>query len=327
MSFSIGTIQFDGNLLLAPMDGYTSQPYRVFARRLGSAGSYSEFIGAIEVTQKYPHLEEKVGFCQEERPFGFQIFDNDSARILRAAETLRLRDPDFIDLNLGCSAKHVSARGAGAGLLKNPEKISQILKSLVDLLDIPITAKIRLGWDDHTLNYLEICKIIEGSGCSAVAVHARTKSQGYKGFADWNAITEIKNEITIPVIGNGDIRSPADCKRMMEQTGCDAVMIGRAALSNPWIFSGLERNEVGSERFQRDLIMLIDLMQEFYGDELGLVFSRKFIARYITPFEMDPVLRHELLTSYDRPRVINIIHESSLKHDLGNHLGSIKLLD
>jgi len=188
----------------------------------------------------------------------------------------------------------------------------------VDLLDIPITAKIRLGWDDHTLNYLEICKIIEGSGCSAVAVHARTKSQGYKGFADWNAITEIKNEITIPVIGNGDIRSPADCKRMMEQTGCDAVMIGRAALSNPWIFSGLERNEVGSERFQRDLIMLIDLMQEFYGDELGLVFSRKFIARYITPYDMDPVLRHELLISYDRPRVINIIHESSLKHDLGN---------
>jgi nifR3 family TIM-barrel protein len=309
------------------MDGYTSQPYRVFARRLGSSGSYSEFIGAIEVTQKYPHLEQKVGFSQEERPFGFQIFDNDPVRILRSAEILRLLNPDFIDLNLGCSAKHVSARGAGAGLLKDPEKISQILKSLVDHLDIPITAKIRLGWDDHTLNYLEICRIIEGSGCRAVAVHARTKSQGYKGFADWNAITEIKNEVTIPVIGNGDIRSPADCKRMMEQTGCDAVMIGRAALSNPWIFSGLKRNEVSSERFQRDLIMLVDLMQEFYGDELGLVFSRKFIARYITPFEMDPVLRHELLTSYDRPRVINIIHESSLKHDLSNYKESIKSYD
>jgi nifR3 family TIM-barrel protein len=309
------------------MDGYTSQPYRVFARRLGSSGSYSEFIGAIEVTQKYPHLEQKVGFSQEERPFGFQIFDNDPVRILRSAEILRLLNPDFIDLNLGCSAKHVSARGAGAGLLKDPEKISQILKSLVDHLDIPITAKIRLGWDDHTLNYLEICRIIEGSGCRAVAVHARTKSQGYKGFADWNAITEIKNEVTIPVIGNGDIRTPADCKRMMEQTGCDAVMIGRAALSNPWIFSGLKRNEVSSERFQRDLIMLVDLMQEFYGDELGLVFSRKFIARYITPFEMDPVLRHELLTSYDRPRVINIIHESALKHDLSNYKESIYFYD
>ncbi len=319
MSFSIGPIQFNGNLLLAPMDGYTSQPYRVFARRLGSAGSYSEFVGAIEVTQKYPRLEQKIAFCQEEHPFGFQIFDNDPVRILRAAVTLRYRDPDFIDLNLGCSAKHVSARGAGAGLLKEPEKISLILKSLVDHLDIPITAKIRLGWDEHTLNYLEICKIIEGSGCSAVAVHARTKSQGYKGFADWNAIAEIKNDLTIPVIGNGDIRSPVDCARMTQQTGCDAVMIGRAALYNPWIFSGLERNEVGSERLQQDLIMLLDLMQEFYGDERGLVFSRKFIARYITPFEMDPVLRHELLTSLDRSRVINIFSESSIKHDLINH--------
>ncbi len=125
---------------------------------------------------------------------------------------------------------------------------------LVDHLDIPVTAKIRLGWDDQTLNYLEICRIIEDSGCSAVSVHARTKSQGYKGDANWEAIAEIKKSVSIPVIGNGDIRTPQDIRSMFSQTGCDAVMIGRAALSNPWIFSGLDRNAVNPELVQKDII-------------------------------------------------------------------------
>jgi nifR3 family TIM-barrel protein len=304
MSFSIGPIQFAGNLLLAPMDGYTSQPFRVFCRRLGSAGSYSEFIGAIEITQKYSRLDEKVGFHDEERPFAFQIFDNDPKRILRAAEILQLKNPDFIDLNLGCSAKHVSGRGAGAGLLKEPEKISLILKMLTDHLDIPVTAKIRLGWDDQSLNYLEICKIIEDSGCSAVSVHARTKSQGYKGDANWGAIAEIKKSVSIPVIGNGDIRTPQDIKSMFSQTGCDAVMIGRAALSNPWIFSGLDRNAVNPELVQKDIIQLLDLMQDFYGIERGLVLSRKFISRFIAPYMIHSDLRRKILTTTERKTLL-----------------------
>ncbi len=307
MSFSIGPIQFAGNLLLAPMDGYTSQPYRVLCRRLGSVGSYSEFIGAIEITQNYPRLDEKVEFDDEERPFGFQIFDNDPLRILRAAEILRLENPDYIDLNLGCSAKHVSGRGAGAGLLKEPEKIYLILKMLVDHLDIPVTAKIRLGWDDQTLNYLEICRIIEDAGCSAIAVHARTRAQGFKGDANWEAIAEIKKSVSIPVIGNGDIRTPQDIGSMFSQTGCDAAMIGRAALSNPWIFSGLDRKAVNPEFVQKDTILLLDLMQEFYGIERGLVLSRKFISRFIAPYMIHSDLRRKILTTTDRKTLLVLL--------------------
>jgi tRNA-dihydrouridine synthase B len=309
MPFSIGTIQVKGDRILAPMDGYSSQPYRVFSRRLGSAASYSEFIGAIEVTQGYPKLEEKLGFVEEERPFAFQIFDNNPERILRAAELLRLRNPDFIDINLGCSAKQVSARGAGAGLLKDPEMITRILELLVRNLDIPITAKIRLGWDEHSLNYLEVSRRIEQAGCCALAVHARTKAQGYKGSADWNAIKEIKRNISIPVIGNGDVKTVADISRMLEQTSCDAVMIGRAALSNPWIFSGINRDELQEQKFLPDLISLIDLMQRYYNPARGIVLCRKFIARYLQPYSLDPILRHEVLTTTDREKLLEMISQ------------------
>jgi tRNA-dihydrouridine synthase B len=316
MTFSIGTIPFNGNVLLAPMDGYTSLPYRIFVRRLGSAGSYSEFIGAIEVTQKHPHLDEKIGFSDEERPFAYQIFDNDPLRILRAAEILRKRNPDFIDLNLGCSAKQVSFRGAGAGLLKDPEKISFILELLVKNLDIPITAKIRLGWDMSTLNYLDVSKRVEQAGCSAIAIHARTRSQGYKGDADWNAISEIKRKVSIPVIGNGDVKNPPDIERMLERTGCDAVMIGRAALTNPWIFSRVERSRVDNQRLLNDIQTLIQLMQDYYGSNRGLIMCRKFIARYILPYKVDPEMRKQLLTSLDKDDVLvkirNIIQTQSL---------------
>ena len=171
---------------------------------------------------------------------------------------------------------------------------------LVDHLDIPVTAKIRLGWDDQTLNYLEISRIIEDAGCGAVAVHARTRSQGYKGNANWEAIAEIKKSVSIPVIGNGDIRTPLDIKSMFSQTGCDAVMIGRAALSNPWIFSGLDRNEVNPELVQKGIDLLLDLMQDFYGLERGLVLSRKFISRFIAPYKIRSDVRREILTTIDR---------------------------
>ncbi len=314
MAFFIGEVYFDGDTILAPMDGYTSQPYRMFCRQLGSSGSYSEFIGAIEVTQKHSNLDEKLRFSKEERPFAYQIFDNDPERILKAARKLRMRNPDIFDVNFGCSSKQVAARGAGAGLLKDPEKITQILDLLVKNLDIPITAKIRLGWDEQTRNYMEVSRRIEQSGCRALAVHARTKTQGYKGSADWNAIAEIKQNISIPVIGNGDVKTVSDISRMIEQTGCDAVMIGRAALSNPWIFSGINFDELQERKFLDDLSSLIELMQQYYNPVRGIVLSRKFIARYMQPYSLDPAIRLEMLTTTNKVKLLELISEIVLSN-------------
>ena len=303
MSFRIKNIIIPGRMILAPMDGYTSEPFRLFARKFGSAASYSEFIGAIEVAQKHPGLPEKIHFAESERPFAYQVFDNHPARIFQAAEELRKRNPDFIDLNLGCSAKHVSARGAGAGLLKEPEKITLILETLVKGLDIPVTAKMRLGWDDSSLNYLDVARRIEQAGCSALAVHARTRKQGYSGEANWNAIAEIKEAVSIPVIGNGDIRRVADIDQMISQTGCDAVMIGRAALSNPWIFSRLDREQINPQTMIQDAMDLFDLMQGFYGVERGIILNRKFLARFLAPYDLDPLIRQKLMTSISKEEI------------------------
>jgi tRNA-dihydrouridine synthase B len=309
MPIYIRDIVIPGKVILAPMDGYTSQPFRVLARRLGSSASYSEFIGAIDIVHHHPSMEEKLAFSPLERPFAYQLFDNDPDRIFQAALKLRQRNPDFFDFNIGCSARHVSSRGAGAGLLKEPEKITEILELLVNNMDIPITAKIRLGWDDKSLNYLEVSKRIEQAGCSAIAVHARTRQQGYGGIANWSAIREIKKSVSIPVIGNGDIRNFSDIDRMCNETGCDAVMIGRTALSNPWIFSGLDREIVPKLVILQTVNKFLQLMQSFYGDQRGVVFSRKFIAKYIAPYAAGNEIRHNLLTATLSEEVLTILKQ------------------
>jgi tRNA-dihydrouridine synthase B len=307
MTLNIKNIVIPGKVILAPMDGYTSQPFRLLSRHLGSSASYSEFIGAMDIVQNHPSMNEKLAFSPLERPFAYQLFDNDPERIFKAALILRQRDPDFFDINIGCSARHVSSRGAGAGLLKEPEKITEILELLVKNLDIPITAKIRLGWDDQSLNYLEVSRRIEQAGCSAIAVHARTRQQKYGGIADWSAIREIRKSVSIPVIGNGDIRTFSDINRMCSETGCDAVMIGRTALSNPWIFSGLDRENVPKFIILQTVKDLLQLMQSFYGDQRGVIYSRKFIAKYIAPYDVEKEIRQNLLTATYSEEVLSIL--------------------
>ena len=179
--FRVGTIPVYGDLILSPMDGYSDLPFRSLARRLGSAMSYTEFINAIDVVYGHPHLERKLAYLESERPVVYQVFDDDPERLVKAALKLRPRNPDIIDINMGCSARCVSGRGAGAGLLRTPEKIALIFSRLSKELDIPVTGKIRLGWDDASLNYLDIARIIEDNGGKLIAVHGRTKMQGYTG--------------------------------------------------------------------------------------------------------------------------------------------------
>lgn len=293
------------------MDGFSDLPFRAMARRLGSALSYTEFVNAIDVMQGHPNLEPRLSYTEDERPLVFQIFDDDPDRLVEAALRLRERNPDIIDVNMGCSAKTVAGRGAGAGLLRQPAKVAQIFSRLSRALDIPVTGKMRLGWDEETLNYLEIARIVQDNGGQLLAVHGRTKKQAYKGEANWQAIAEVKASLRIPVIGNGDVRTVADIARMRRFTGCDAVMIGRAAIGNPWIFAGLDREQVPTEQLRETMLAHLDAMLDFYGPERGLLLFRKHASRYISPFRLSTEQRQQLLTSETPEDFTRLVDELS----------------
>lgn len=295
--FYIRSIPIYGDLILSPMDGYSDLPFRALCRELGSAMSYTEFINAVDILNNHPHVHEKYTFLESERPMVFQIFDNEPERLIETARRLRRFKPDIIDINMGCSAKTVAGRGAGAGLLKTPLKIARIFHRLTRELDIPITGKIRLGWDDATRNYRLIARIIEQEGGALIAVHGRTKAQSYSGNADWDAIAEVRQTVKIPVIGNGDVKTAADIERIKAHTGCTAVMIGRAAIGNPWIFSRLDRPQVALEQVQKTLLRHLDLSVNFYGPKRGLMLFRKHATRYLSPYGLPAELRYQLMTA------------------------------
>ena len=308
-SFNIGNLAIQGRLILAPMDGYTDAPFRRLARQFGSAISVSEFINGIDVKHGHPHLRSKLIFSEDERPFAYQIFDDKPERMLAAALKLQERNPDTIDINMGCSARNVSNRGAGAGLLKHPQKIGQMVESLVKTLHVPVTAKIRLGWDDDSLNYLEVSRIVQESGAAAVAVHARTRKQEYSGAANWAAIGEIKAQLHIPVIGNGDVKSQADAERMMRETGCDAVMIGRATIGNPWIFSGRQREDQPVDELINVIGQHLQGMVAHYGGKIGVILFRKHLTRYLHGYLTTPEIRKEVYSIENQPDLLNKINQ------------------
>ena len=298
-SFFIRNYPIFGRFILAPMDGYTDSPMRKICRSYGSALSISEFLNGIDVTNGHPHFKTQSYFDESERPFAYQIYDDQPARFLAAALKLAELQPNIIDINLGCSAKNVSNRGAGAGLLRNPAKIAEIAGSLVKNLAIPVTAKIRLGWDEHTENYLEIAHLLEDCGISLISVHARTRKQEFTGQARWSAIAEVKNAVRIPVLGNGDVTSYADGLRMLADTGCDGVMIGRAAIGNPWIFSGSDRNEIENGELFAVITRHLNLMIDLYGPGIAVPLFRKHLVRYLQGQLNTSEIRRQIFTIDD----------------------------
>lgn len=309
--FHVGKVPVYGDLILSPMDGFSDLPFRLMCRELGSAMSYTEFISALDILNAHPRIEQKFAYLPDERPVVFQIFDNDVDRLLEVALRLQERQPDVIDINMGCSERSVAGRGAGAGLLRTPLKVARIFKALSHALDVPVTGKIRLGWDDDCRNYLLIARIIEENGGAALAVHGRTRSQGYRGRADWDAIAEIKAALSIPVIGNGDIRFVADIERMKAHTGCDAVMIGRGAIGNPWIFSRLDRDQVPLEQVRLTMLRHLERMLAFYEGDYGLVLFRKHASRYLSPFPLNRLQRKALFEAI-RPQEFSDLLDSLL---------------
>jgi nifR3 family TIM-barrel protein len=307
--FHIRSIPVCGDLILSPMDGYSDLPFRSLCRSLGSAMSYSEFTSTTDVLSDHHRARRKLAYLPEERPVVFQLFDHEPERLLEAALRLQALQPDIIDINMGCSDKAVSGRGAGAGLLRSPLTIARIFRTLSAALETPVTGKIRLGWDDDCRNYRLVARVIEENGGALVAVHGRTKQQAYGGNADWEAIAEVVQAVSIPVIGNGDVRSPADARRMLEYTGCAAVMIGRAAIGNPWIFSLLERSQVTPAQLRQVVHQHLRLSLDFYGETQGLILFRKHANRYISPLRLPEELRKRLLTAQTPAEFTTLLDE------------------
>jgi len=307
-SFCVRDIPIYGDAILAPMDGYSDWPFRSLCRALGSAMSYTEFVKVEKILSHSKEPAKRLYYQEAERPITFQIYGDDPELILKAALRVQELRPDIIDLNMGCPAKSIADRSAGVGMMPNPLKIAHTFKKLTAALNVPVTGKIRLGWDQNK-NYKLIARIVEENGGSLIAIHGRTKEQRYSGEANWEAIAEVKSLVKIPVIGSGDIKRVAGIQRMKRYTGCDAVMIGRAAIANPWIFSGLDREEVSSEQLQKTVHDHLAKSIKFYGEEDGQRLFRKYAVQYLLLRTLDRDARKEILKERPSGEFLHMLNQ------------------
>lgn len=236
---NIGNIELSAPLALAPMAGITDLPFRLICRRLGCAMTVSEMVSAKGLLYKNVKTTEMLRIDDGERPTAIQLFGSVPAELAEAARMVEASGADMIDFNMGCPVPKIVNNGEGSALMKNPQLAHDILAAMVKAVKIPVTVKFRAGWDDNNRNAVEIARAVEAAGVSAVAVHGRTRQQFYEGKADWSIIADVKQAVKVPVFGNGDIFTVADGLRMLEQTGCDGLMIGRGADGNPWLFTAL----------------------------------------------------------------------------------------
>ncbi len=277
----IGSHTLPNPWILAPMAGVSEMPFRGLALELGAALCPTELVSSAGLVHASARTRKYLRHGPLEKPFSLQLFGGNAEQMTRAALVAKAAGADILDINMGCPVPKVTRNGAGSALLCDPNRVVEILRA-VAVAGLPVTAKIRAGWDQGRINAVEIAKALEGAGAAAVALHPRTRAQGYTGSADWRLIAQVKAAVRIPVVGNGDVKSPADARRMMAETGCDAVMIGRAALGNPWIFRELLGGPPATVDERRELV--IRHLREhlaFVGDELhGVRQFRKHLLWY-----------------------------------------------
>ena len=284
----IGNVKINGYAALAPMAGVTDRAFRELCVSFGAAYVVGEMVSSKGLTYGSEKSAELLGLSDEERPAAVQLFGYEPDVMARAAQfSLRYR-PEIIDINMGCPAPKIAGNGSGAALMKNPALCGEIVKAVSSAVDVPVTVKIRKGWDSGSVNAVEVAQICEKNGAAAITVHGRTREQQYAPPADWDIIREVKRSVGIPVIGNGDITSAADAAKMYEHTGCDLVMVGRGALGNPWIFReinsliGYDRPSLPVSHAERITVLLrhVRMMCEYKGEKIAMSEARKHAAWY-----------------------------------------------
>jgi tRNA-dihydrouridine synthase B len=275
-------------LILAPMAGITDLPFRTLNRSFGCTFAFAEMISARALVYGSEHTEKMLSTLPSDRPLGMQLLGNDPVVMRKAMEILREYPFDLIDLNAACPVSKVTKRGEGAGMLREPRRLGEVLKVMVRHAPVPVTVKIRSGWDETRINAVEVACYAEDAGISALFIHGRTREQEYRGRVDYRIIREVKNALQIPVVASGDILSPELIKKMFDETGCDGVSIARGALGNPWIFKEatefLETGRIPERPSIHELadIMIrhLDLYSSFYGEKAATILFRKFFGWY-----------------------------------------------
>jgi len=283
-----GPLRLDGKMLLSPLCGVTDSPFRTLARRHGAAMVFCEMTSSDGLVRKNAKTFELLEYRPEERPIGSQLCGSEPGMMADAARVCADLGFDSVDLNYGCPVRKVIAREAGAAMLNDLGRLERVTRAVVDAVSLPVTAKIRIGWDKNSVNAHEVAKVLEGTGVRWITVHARTRTEKFTGQAHWEVIAQVKASTSLPVIGNGDVKTPEDAKRMVDETGCDAVMVGRGSFGNPWLFARGNRMLAGldpgpeptpRERIETAIAHVHDLARK--KGEYAATLMRKHIAWYV----------------------------------------------
>ena len=315
----IGTLQLKNKVVLAPMAGTSNPAYLKICEKMGVGYAITELISAEAIVRNNRKtLEMLNGINDLHIPLAVQLFGSNKDTITKAANILvNLYNVKIIDINMGCPVPKVVKSGAGSALLKDPEKIYELVKEVVANTNIPITVKIRSGWDEQNINATTVAKKIEQAGASAISVHARTRSQGYSGHADWSIIKQVKEAVTIPVIGNGDIKTIYDAKKMLEETKCDAIMIGRATLGNPWFIKEcvqyLENNKIIKKPTNQQKIKMIknhyNLLKKYTSEKQALIEIRTHALWYMKKIPNIKEYKTKITSSKTEEELLKTINE------------------
>ena len=317
----IGSLNLKSNLILAPMAGISDLPFRMLNRKFGVEMAFVEMINCRSISHKSRRTAAMLSSNAKDRPLGIQILGCEEKYILKALDVLKGYKFDLLDFNAACPAKKVSRRGEGASLLKEPKKLHKLLKLVVKNSSLPVTVKIRIGWDKDSINAKEVALYAQDAGVSGLFVHGRTKTQGYSGAPDYDVIRDVKKAVSIPVIASGDIFSAELTKKMFDETGCSGVNVARGALGNPWIFKEIkEYLKTGKIKPAPDIREIIKIMLQhldasiaFYGERNGVVIFRKFFGWYTKGFRKIRPLREKSSRAKTRLEMVEIITQALLR--------------